>query len=193
MKQKILNLKLLLLITGSLLIGADLSWAQGSEEEIDTLEVIEIPGTAVILEDRQLTFPEPNFFDFPPFPISETLRISAEFNLNHNFNMTSVVLDPIGQRRSIKSKPIPMKINRPPYPRIAKEQGWEGTVKLILTIGSDGKVSSATIHSSSGFPLLDQIALDATKDWLFEPEKDGEFPVETKVNVPIQFSLHENK
>jgi len=113
--------------------------------------------------------------------------------MNHNLETTSVALDPIGKQRGIRSNPIPVKIDRPPYPRIAKEQGWQGTVKLTLTIGPDGKVSSAKIHTSSGFPILDRIALEATDDWLFQPEKDGEFPVSTKVNVPVKFNLHEKK
>lgn len=171
----------------------DFTWCQGSEEEIETLEVIEIPGTAVIIEERQLIFPNPSINDFPPPPASDALFISAEFPINHNFKTTSVALDPIGKQRGIKSKSIPVKIDRPPYPRIAKEQGWQGTVKLTLTIGPDGKVSSATIHTSSGFPILDRIAIDATDDWLFQPEKDGEFPVATKVNVPVKFNLQEKK
>ncbi len=202
MKPEIRNLKLftsepsliisiLLVIATSLFFGAKFSWSQNQEEEIETLEVIEIPGTAVTLEERQLLFPKPDIKDFPPISPSEDLRISADIQLNHNFTTTSVALDPIGKQRGITSNPIPVKINRPPYPRIAKEQGWQGTVKLTLTIGPDGKISSATVHTSSGFPFLDQIALDATEDWLFQPQKDGEFPVATKVNVPVKFNLHE--
>lgn len=191
MKLETRNLKLFCILASCLFFGANLSWSQTTEEEIETLGVIEIPGTAVILEERQLIFPNPDFHDFPPPPTSEALRISADFHLNHNFTATSVALDPIGKQRGIRSNPIPVKINRPPYPRIAKEQGWQGTVKLALTIGPDGKVSSATVHTSSGFPILDQIALDATDDWLFQPQKDGEFAVATKVNVPVKFNLHD--
>jgi protein TonB len=180
-------------IASTLFLGENLSWSQSSEEAIETLEVIEIPGTAVIVEKRQLIFPKPNIYDYPPPPASDTLRISAEFPINHNFTTTSVALDPIGKQRGITSKPLPVKIDSPPYPRIAKEQGWQGTVKLTLTIGPDGKVSSSTIHTSSGFPILDHIAIEATDDWLFQPEKDGEFPVATKVNVPVKFNLHEKK
>jgi len=176
-----------------LFFGTNFTWPQGLEEEIQTLGVIEIPGTAIILEERQLIFPKPDIHDFPPPPASEALHISADFYLNHNFHSTSVALDPIGKQRGIKSNPIPVKIDRPPYPRIAKEQGWQGTVKLTITIGPDGMVSSATVHTSSGFPILDQIALDATDDWLFQPEKDGEFPVATKVNIPVRFNLHDKK
>jgi len=185
------NLKLFFILASCLFFGANLSWSQTTKEEIETLDVIEIPGTAVILEERQLIFPKPDMNNFPPTSAFDALRISAEIPLNHNFKTTSVALDPIGKQRGIKSHPIPININRPPYPRIAKEQGWQGTVKLTLTIGPDGKVSSATVHTSSGFPILDKMALDATDDWVFQPQKDGEFPVATKVNVPVKFNLHE--
>ena len=191
MKLETRNLKLFFFIASCLFLGASVSWSQNTEEEIETLEVIEIPGTAVILEERQFIFPNPDLNEFPPTSASDALRISAEIPINHNFRTTSVALDPIGKQRGIKSNPIPVNINRPPYPRIAKEQGWQGTVILTLTIGPEGKVSSATVHTSSGFPILDQMALDATDDWLFHPQKDGEFPVATRVNVPIKFNLHE--
>ena len=157
------------------------------------MEVIEIPGTVAKLEEPKFIFPEPELDQIHQFLTPDALRISAEFSVNHNFNTPAVALDPIGRQRGIKSKPQPIKIRRPPYPRIAKEQGWQGTVNLTLTIGPDGKVSSAKIHTSSGYPILDTIALDATREWLFHPQKDGEFPVAAKVNVPVRFNLHEKK
>ena len=192
-ETQILKPIIVIIIAFSLFLEASLTWPQSPEEEIDTLEVIEIPGTAVNLEERHFIFPEPDIRNFPPLLASSILPISADFHLNHNFKATSVTLDPIGEQRGIKSNPIPVKIDSPPYPRIAKEQGWQGTVKLTLTIGPDGKVSSATVNTSSGFPILDQIALEATEKWLFQPQKDGEFPVKTKVNIPVKFNLHEKK
>jgi TonB family protein len=192
-KPETRNLKLLFILASCLFFAANLSWPQDSDEEIETLGVIEIPGTAVILEERQLIFPKPDINDFSPPPASEAQRISADFHLNHNFHSTSVPLDPIGKQRGIKSNPIPVKMDRPPYPRIEKEPGWQGTVKLTLTIGPEGKISSATVPTSSGFPILDQIALEATDDWLFQPQKDGEFAVLTNVNIPVKFNLHEKK
>lgn len=184
----------MLLIAAILSLWVDPVLSQSSgEEEIETLEVIEIPGTAVNLEKRQVVFAKPTMHDGLPYSTLDVLRIPAKFSVIHQFDPPTVALDPIGKERGIMSKPKPIKIERPPYPRIAKEQGWQGTVKLTLTIEADGKVSSANIHTSSGVPILDSIALEATREWLFEPQKDGEFPVAAKVNVPVKFNLHDKK
>lgn len=183
-----------LLLGGGLLLRASITWPESLENgEIETLEVIEIPGTAVNLEERQFVFPKPELHNFQEIPSTAVPLISAEFNINHNLETASVAVDPIGKKRGIISKPQPLKIGRPPYPRIAREQGWEGTVILTLTIGPDGRVSSAKLQTSSGYPILDTIALEAAHDWFFQPQKDGEFPVGSKVNVPVRFNLHEKK
>ena len=56
--------------------------------------------------------------------------------------------------------------NPPPeYPADARAQGREGTVLLSLALETDGRVSSATLHASSGWPALDEAALAAARAW----------------------------
>jgi len=45
------------------------------------------------------------------------------------------------------------------YPRQAREQGWQGTSKLRLSIGSDGKLKDVAVLDSSGHEPLDRVAL----------------------------------
>jgi protein TonB len=52
---------------------------------------------------------------------------------------------------------------QPPYPRIALEQGQQGTVILHLTVEESGEISSIEVKGSSGFPKLDRSALDFVK------------------------------
>jgi len=184
------TIPLVVVIAGPFLLWPDFTWSQGSEEEIETLEVIEIPGTAVNLEERQLIFPKPDPNDFLPSPASDVLRISAEFSMNHNIETTSVALDPIGKERGITTPVKKLKVEKPPFPPIANELNWKGTVVLRLTIDPDGRVSSAEIHTSSGHAILDNIALDTARKWLFEPKKNGEFPVTAKINFPVDFIYH---
>jgi len=44
---------------------------------------------------------------------------------------------------------------QPPYPRIALEQGEQGSVTLLLTADEAGNIVSVEIKKSSGFPILD--------------------------------------
>ena len=45
------------------------------------------------------------------------------------------------------------------YPPQAREQGWQGSSKLRLSIGSDGKLKEVVVVDSSGHESLDQVAL----------------------------------
>jgi len=45
------------------------------------------------------------------------------------------------------------------YPRIARRNGWEGTVVLALRVLPDGKLTDILVSSSSGHPVLDRAAV----------------------------------
>jgi TonB family protein len=44
------------------------------------------------------------------------------------------------------------------YPREAIEQHWEGTARVRVHIGTDGKIAGITIVSSAGHDVLDEKA-----------------------------------
>ena len=46
------------------------------------------------------------------------------------------------------------------YPRAAIDNGWEGEVVLLLSIGADGRIAALRVKASSGYELLDRQALD---------------------------------
>jgi protein TonB len=46
------------------------------------------------------------------------------------------------------------------YPRLAQRNGWQGIVKLGLRIESNGQLSHIRLLSTSGFPVLDQAAIE---------------------------------
>ena len=61
--------------------------------------------------------------------------------------------------------------NPPPkYPAIAKRRGWQGTVRLRVSVSAEGYSEAVAIHSSSGHEALDESAVEAVKKWrLFPP------------------------
>ncbi|GJL63561.1 MAG: hypothetical protein NPIRA04_22150 [Nitrospirales bacterium] len=79
---------------------------------------------------------------------------------------------------------------RPVYPRVAKEEGWEGIVLLRVLVHSSGMPGKVTIQKSSGYKVLDEAAIDAIRQWRFAPAKDGNFAIEKHVDVPLKFGLH---
>ena len=189
MKLEPRTLKLFFVITSFLILGANFAWPQSPEQDIETLDAIEILSTAVILKERQFIFPTPGITDFPPSFSPEALGISAEFSVNHNLKTDAVALDPIGLQRGVKTQPKVIKDYTPPYPPSAKRLNWEGTALLLLTIEPDGTVSAANIHTSSGYDFLDNFAIESIKHFIFEPKKDGEFPLKGKVKYPFHFNI----
>lgn len=77
----------------------------------------------------------------------------------------------------------------PIYPRVAREAGWEGTVILRITVEPTGRASAVEIRKSSGYPILDQAAVEAVKSWQFRPASDGTIPIRTRVDIPVKFDL----
>ena len=159
------------------------------EEEVETLDVIEITGTVVEQEPRDLNFPLPKI-QIRPLKLSpEKLTIPVQKLVKPLSPPSMMLLDQTAITRKILTPVKPVKTERPPYPRRAREQGWHGRVILRLEISPEGTVKSSAIHKSSGYKILDDGAVKAATQWTFEPAKNGAFPVPTTVNIPIQFDL----
>ena len=67
------------------------------------------------------------------------------------------------ERRKPVSKPVPR------YPELAKRMTLTGAVKLEAVVGPDGAVKHITVLG--GHPILVNAAVDAVKEWKYEPSK----------------------
>jgi len=99
--------------------------------------------------------------------------------------------DSIADRKALRKTVRLIKSERPPYPQVARRQGWEGTVVLRINIGPGGNVENVATQKSTGYDALDESAAQSVKTWRFDPAKDGEFPVSSVVDLPIRFNLDE--
>jgi protein TonB len=70
----------------------------------------------------------------------------------------------------------------PVYPEQARQARVQGIVMVQITIGTDGRVSSARVIRS--IPLLDQAALDAVRQWVYDAATI-KAPVILTVTVPF--------
>jgi TonB family protein len=70
----------------------------------------------------------------------------------------------------------------PVYPEFARQARVQGTVIVQITVGSDGRVSDARIIRS--IPMLDQAALDAVKQWVYDAATIKK-PITLTVRVPF--------
>jgi periplasmic protein TonB len=62
---------------------------------------------------------------------------------------------------------------KPPYPSVARQRGWEGTVRVKIQIAKDGSVTSVSMISSSGYDVLDDAAMDKIRDMEFNEIDDN--------------------
>ena len=92
--------------------------------------------------------------------------------------------DPIRVGGNIKA-PTKIRDVKPVYPPVARDAGVAGVVIVEVRIGADGSVESA--HVLRSIPLLDQAALDAVKQWQFEPTLMNGAPVPIMMTVTINF------
>ncbi len=79
---------------------------------------------------------------------------------------------------------------KPVYPTMAKRNGEQGTVVLRVLVRHDGTAGTVEVKSSSGFPRLDQSAVDAVKTWRFNPATVDGKAVDEWYQVPIPFKLN---
>jgi TonB family protein len=85
----------------------------------------------------------------------------------------------------------PFRFVGPPcrYPAAALAVGWEGTVVLLVHLGSDGTVTRVEIETSSGFPAADEEAVRTVSTWRAVPVHPGEPLTISVVRQPVQFTL----
>ncbi|MGA2299573.1 MAG: energy transducer TonB [Candidatus Acidiferrum sp.] len=76
---------------------------------------------------------------------------------------------------------------QPLYPPLARQTRISGTVKLHAIIGKDGSVQQLVMVS--GHPLLVQSALDAVRQWRYQPTLLNGEPVEVDTEIDVIFSL----
>lgn len=88
-----------------------------------------------------------------------------------------------------EAEPLSDVNSAPPYPRIARQKGWEGIVRLEVFVDKDGIPESVDVQKSSGYSVLDKAALQAVKKWKFSPAKSGSMRFSSKIAIPIQFTL----
>jgi TonB family protein len=73
----------------------------------------------------------------------------------------------------------------PVLPELARQAGVRGLVILEITIGTDGSVADARVLRS--IPLLDAAALEAARQWRYEPTSLNGRPVPVILTVPVSF------
>lgn len=80
-------------------------------------------------------------------------------------------------------------ISKPDYPRLERSAGHEGTVSVYACIEPDNKVGEVRVNKSSGFPALDEAAVEAVRSGRFISGTENGQAATICLTVPIVFRL----
>jgi TonB family protein len=92
----------------------------------------------------------------------------------------------VGPNSHIK-QPRKVKDVRPDYPLIAKDARVQGTVILECVLSTEGKVTEVKILR--GIPMLDKSAVEAVRQWVYEPTFLNGVAVPVIMLVTVDFRL----
>jgi len=140
------------------------------------------PRPAPVVEKSVKPAAEPSDWDRKPLTEPEVTSLAVP-------GPVSVVPEP-GPAEVIEAKPRYRENDPPEYPRIARRRGYSGTVVLKVSVSEDGYAEDVRVFSSSGYRVLDESAVAAVSEWLFEPGTINGSPVSMSVKVPVRFTLN---
>ncbi len=148
--------------------------------------------------------PPPKIEEIKPFvPPPEIVDIQAELAPTNAITSTTTVRQaptPVAAaprataRTSIKQDPRhPLKIGEDYYPDASKRNNEEGTCRVQLHVGADGRIGDASIQQTSGFPRLDEACLKAVKGQRMLPATEDGKPIDTVAVLPITWKLRTDR
>ena len=108
----------------------------------------------------------------PPPPVKEAPKAAAPQRIRVGGNV---------QQAKLIRQPKPV------YPPLARQARIQGTVRLTAIISKDGTIQSLQVVS--GHPLLVPAALEAVKQWIYQPTLLNGEPVEVITQIDVNFTL----
>jgi protein TonB len=84
---------------------------------------------------------------------------------------------------------MPIRKVDPVYPALARQARVSGTVELLGVLGTDGRIHELKVLR--GHPLLVNAALDAVRQWIFEPTLLNGQAVEVAAPITVNFILNQ--
>jgi protein TonB len=95
--------------------------------------------------------------------------------------------DPVFALADLDQKPRPIFQATPSYPYEMRRRKVEGTVQMMFVVNEEGRVVQPTVEKSS-HQEFERAALDAVRQWTFEPAVRAGRKVPCRMRVPLRFS-----
>lgn len=108
---------------------------------------------------------------------------SFDPNFNALAEMRIFELDELDKR------PVPISRTRPIYPYEMKRNGVEGNVKLVFVVDAQGSTRDIRVESST-HRQFEEPAVDAVRNWKFDPGVKDAQAVATRVRQSLDFTIN---
>lgn len=172
-------------------------WLQNNEQLYTVSKELSIsfspvaqPAIAQAEKSKPLTMPKP-----VPAPVIEPAQSDAAHQAAMATPSTPAVAPPAPEIAPGEPDYQAAYLNNPSpaYPLAARRMGMQGRVVLNVEVLASGVCGEINIHQSSGFPVLDNAALQTVKRWRFLPASRAGHALDKWFMIPVHFSLKDNK
>jgi TonB family protein len=73
------------------------------------------------------------------------------------------------------------------YPSFSKHAGERGAARLLVSIDASGRVVGVKVAKSSGFPRLDQAAVNLSQHFVFDSYQHNGQPCAIQTSIEVEF------
>jgi TonB family protein len=159
---------------------------KGKVQGVKVLRGVDGLNQAAMDAVKQWTY-EPMIIDSKPMPVVFTVTVRFRLKDKGPQKGTEGVAASDAKGAGEGQEPKILKKVDPVYPEEARKQGLDGDVIIEATVDEAGKVKEAKVLR--GVDGLNQAALDAVKQWAYEPMMIDGKPKAVKFTVTIRFKL----
>lgn len=153
---------------------------QPEKVTVQPVSPVVAPPPPIVLTSAPVTIstsPEPPVVQVavpgPPAPQTQSVAVAPAPRIENAGDLSS---------KMISAEP-------PRYPVESRRKHEQGTVVLMVILGTDGAVANISVSKSSGFDRLDKAALSSVRRWKWSPTKRDGAAVMVRGLVEIPFVL----
>jgi TonB family protein len=115
----------------------------------------------------------------------KSFRIIASLVFATALGLGSAVAQDADAYTQFDKKPLPTRTPPPAYP--ASLSGVDGIVAVTVVVDEQGSVVEATVTKSTRTEF-EASAIEAIRQWKFQPAQRGGQPVKARIQIPLHFS-----
>ena len=163
-----------------------------------TFEVKSIPKKKPPKKKRQKKKKKINH-DPPPTPILGSDLSGLSFGLDNlslsvdgdSMSLVGDTTNVVMTAESVDEPPLPVHRVAPKYPEKARKKGITGNVTISLLVSNTGAVKDTRIVNSQPAGVFEESAINAVRQWRFQPAIYKGAPVAIRVTLPMSFGFEQ--